>query len=138
MKESLSRWSFAGLLIEQRSLGWGLFGGGVLYLLLKLLGWLPSQCPFRTVTGLPCPGCGLTRASMALLRGDWKAAFAYHAFVGVFVILWAVVALGLVMPLPMRERYVMTINRFEHRTRWALWFGVILVLYTLTRWSGMC
>lgn len=32
-------------------------------------GWSP-RCPFRTATGLDCPGCGGTRALSALLGGD--------------------------------------------------------------------
>ncbi len=28
-----------------------------------------SFCPFLILTGLPCPGCGLTRAGLYLLRG---------------------------------------------------------------------
>lgn len=27
-------------------------------------------CPIRWVTGIPCPGCGMTRASVSLLIGD--------------------------------------------------------------------
>jgi hypothetical protein len=37
-----------------------------------------SLCVFRRALGIPCPGCGLTRAVAALLRGDLRAAFAYH------------------------------------------------------------
>lgn len=43
-------------------------------------GWLPA-CPFHAVTGWWCPGCGLTRATHHLLRGDVGAALAHHAFV---------------------------------------------------------
>lgn len=35
-------------------------------------------CVFRTVTGIPCPGCGMTRAWLAALRFDFAAALAYH------------------------------------------------------------
>lgn len=38
----------------------------------------PSLCPSRALLGLPCPGCGMTRALAALLRGDFAAAFAFH------------------------------------------------------------
>lgn len=36
-------------------------------------------CPFRAVTGLPCPGCGMTRAFCALGHGDLSGAFGYNA-----------------------------------------------------------
>lgn len=32
-------------------------------------------CPLRTLTGVPCPACGLTTAAIALVRGDAGAAF---------------------------------------------------------------
>lgn len=40
----------------------------------------PILCPFRRLTGLPCPGCGLTRSIVALVQGDLDAAFAHHRF----------------------------------------------------------
>lgn len=47
-------------------------------------------CPFRLATGLWCPGCGLTRATHFLFRGDLSAAFRYNLFV--IPILLAIVA----------------------------------------------
>ena len=38
----------------------------------------PPLCPFRLVTGLPCPGCGLTRSLVSLLHGDVSAAVCFH------------------------------------------------------------
>lgn len=35
--------------------------------------WLP--CPFHALTGLECPGCGVTRMCLALLRLDFAAAW---------------------------------------------------------------
>lgn len=37
-----------------------------------------SLCMVRTWTGLPCPGCGLGHAGLALLRGDLGASLKYH------------------------------------------------------------
>jgi hypothetical protein len=42
-------------------------------------GFLP--CPFRTLTGWWCPGCGLTRATHHLFRGDLAQALRFNLFV---------------------------------------------------------
>ena len=39
-----------------------------------------SVCPFRSTTGLPCPGCGLTRAFCAIGHGELSAAWAFNPF----------------------------------------------------------
>jgi hypothetical protein len=38
-------------------------------------------CPFHSMTGFDCPGCGATRAVIALARGDVAAAFGHNAFI---------------------------------------------------------
>lgn len=38
-------------------------------------------CVFQFLFHVPCPGCGMTRAVLALLRGEFSAAFEYHAMV---------------------------------------------------------
>lgn len=37
-------------------------------------------CPFRRLTGLPCPACGITRAYICAFHLDFKSAFAYNPF----------------------------------------------------------
>jgi hypothetical protein len=41
----------------------------------------PILCPFRRCTGGYCPGCGGTRAAIALVRGDVSQAWALHPWV---------------------------------------------------------
>jgi len=35
-------------------------------------------CPFKSVLGVPCLACGMTRAFFSLLRLDFRQAFRYH------------------------------------------------------------
>ncbi len=53
---------------------------------------LPTVCPFRTLTGLPCPGCGLTRAFVCLSHGRLTESLHWHPVgwlvYGVFLLLW--------------------------------------------------
>jgi hypothetical protein len=61
----------------RRALPWVL--GGAILLGLYLLD--VGTCPTRRLFGLPCPGCGLTRATVALWSFDLPAAFALHPMV---------------------------------------------------------
>jgi hypothetical protein len=40
-----------------------------------------SLCWFQAVVGIPCPGCGSIRATMALFRGDFAEAFYWHPLI---------------------------------------------------------
>ena len=53
-------------------------------------------CPFNALTGGWCPGCGATRASYLLMRGDVVEALHYNALWVVLapVVVWQLVAVG--------------------------------------------
>lgn len=51
------------------------------------------MCPMVLLTGFPCPGCGLTRAGVALLQGDFQTAWEQNLMIYpivVFIILYLV------------------------------------------------
>ena len=52
---------------------------------------LVPPCPVHSMTGLDCPGCGTTRAVLALTRGDVAAAFGHNAFMVASIPLLAIV-----------------------------------------------
>lgn len=61
----------------------------------------PTVCVFRAVTGISCPGCGLTRAFAWLGRGELGRAFALHPFAPLLAVeaalawgLWGTVLAG--------------------------------------------
>jgi hypothetical protein len=63
-------WALAGLA--------GLAGLAFLHLWVPPAGPESSICFSRRVLGIPCPGCGLTRAFAHLAKGEWAAALAAH------------------------------------------------------------
>lgn len=69
-----------------------LAAGGAAYAAFALrFGGLP--CPVRALTGLRCPGCGVTTLLLSLLRGDWAGAFWANPFLSltspaVLILLW--------------------------------------------------
>lgn len=70
-------------------------------------GWMPG-CFFKKVTGLDCPGCGMTRATYATLHGRIGDAFRFNP-VGMVLLPLALVGLGIEVigwvrgkPLPFR------------------------------------
>lgn len=62
---------------------------GALFVAWLALYLLDIGCVFRLMTGIPCPGCGMTRAWLAALRLDFSAAFAYHPLFWVVPIAFA-------------------------------------------------
>ena len=57
-----------------------IFGGIILYNLNPTQYWFMPQCPFKQITGLSCPGCGIQRAIHALMHGEIKDAIHYNLF----------------------------------------------------------
>lgn len=67
-----------------------------LYFLLILLVFY--KCPFKFFLGVPCFGCGMTRALMSCLHFDFNAAFSYHPLFGFVIItalIWCLNRLGI-------------------------------------------
>ena len=93
-------------------------------------GW---PCPFLGATGLPCPGCGLTRAALALARGELGASLAAHAFAPVLVLALAALAVAALLPRPQREAFAALAERVERRTRASAFVMAALLLYWLAR-----
>lgn len=49
----------------------------------------PQLCIFKIMSGIPCPGCGLTRSVVLLMHGDVSGSLFFHPL-GVLFVLGAV------------------------------------------------
>jgi hypothetical protein len=87
-------------------------------------------CPLATLTHVPCPGCGLTRATLALYSGHFADAIALHPMapiLGPLVTVVGSVELGAYL---LRGRWGVV---FGMRQRWvtliagALWLALMMV-----------
>lgn len=69
---------------------------------LSLTGRIP--CLFRAITGLYCPGCGGTRAVLALLTGHPVKSFLYHPLVLYCAVLGAAFAVSMARSLWTKDK----------------------------------
>ncbi len=46
----------------------------------SLISLSPIVCPFKALTAIECPGCGMTRAFVAIAQLDLRSAFYYNPF----------------------------------------------------------
>lgn len=53
-------------------------------ILVKFL--FKAFCPMVIVSGLPCPGCGITRALWYFLTGDFKAAYQMNPTIYIWIL----------------------------------------------------
>lgn len=119
--------------VQNRMAGWMIVGAAGLQAGLVGLGWPGWPCPFLHITGLPCPGCGLSRAIMLLLHGEWRASLELHAFASIFVTALLLVAWATILPQQQRSWLIGRFEMVERRTGITAILLISLMLYWLIR-----
>ena len=119
----------------QRSLLLASLGAATLAASVAYVPWAesgPVLCPFRLLTGLPCPSCGLTRSFCAMASGHLHAAAGFHLFgPALFVALLALVPL-LVFQAVIGRR-IGWLQRLLHSQRLGLWLAGAWATYHVVR-----
>ncbi|WP_223845521.1 DUF2752 domain-containing protein [Flavobacterium selenitireducens] len=89
-----------------------------------------SLCPFKMLTGFPCPGCGITKSLVSLYDGNLIESLRYH----IFGLPTAIFCVGLLILLPIEiatgKEYFNSIF-YSRRLGWAM--AVSLIAYHLVR-----
>lgn len=88
---------------------------------VSAIGW-GIPCLFRVMTGLKCPGCGVSRMCLSLLRLDFKTAWEYNPAV------MALLPLGAAVFIDMSVKYVKTGSHTPGRFSNAAMIFMIAVL----------
>lgn len=110
------------------------FAGGVgLQVVLSALSLHPWQCPIFSSTGIPCPGCGLTRAIVLLLQGEWRASFQYHVFAPIFLFFSIIVLVAIFLPKSIGRPVIYKAEMLERQTGLTVIILTGLILYWLAR-----
>lgn len=86
------------------------------------------SCPLQSTMRLPCPGCGLTRSTVCLLKGHGRAALAQHPMAPAVLAAPMVLLPGAVLPKTRRKRFLKRINMLEQRIPVV---GIILIGFLL-------
>ena len=93
-----------------------------------LIGYpLPPSCASRSLLGIRCPGCGLTRSFIHLAEGDWRASWRCHRLGG---LLAAVV----IFQIPYRLLAMRRPGRALIAARWQVVLGAALVALLIANW----
>jgi hypothetical protein len=98
-----------------------------------VVGFRTLPCPMLHAIGIPCPGCGASRACGALLRGDWHNLVRLHAFAPLFLGSVVIFLLAAALPSQGRDALGRAVDAVERRSGAAKLLLLLLLVYWAAR-----
>lgn len=87
----------------------------------------PLQCLFLATTGIPCPGCGLTRSFMAVAHNNLIEALNYHVLGPFLFFALLLTCIHLILELLLRRSIVtFYVKLLRNRTAQMSFLGMLL------------
>jgi hypothetical protein len=120
-----------------RALAWAtLLGLSAVFVISAI--WRPADeptiilCPFRAITGLLCPGCGMTRAFCALGHLEFRRAIHFNAISPVLFLSFAVMWVGAAATLLNFQKVRAAVSRL-----WPNSTAAVVILVLVMVWWGV-
>ncbi len=128
---------FISPILQKRWIVLILTGAAALQIWITALGFQGWQCPIYSTLGIPCPGCGLSTATVLLIEGDWLNAMHTHAFSPVFFIGLILIGIFGILPSRFHHKALRRITVIEKRTGFAAYILLGIVAYWGLRLFGL-
>jgi len=120
-------------LLRDRRFGFFVSAAALIQLFLVFFGAPGWPCPILHALGVPCPGCGMTRATLFLVNGNWQQAFTMHAFAPVLLIALTAITFCTLAPRRSAEWLAQRSEWLERQTGIAFLLLIGLMIYWLAR-----
>ncbi|MFY7963685.1 MAG: DUF2752 domain-containing protein [Chitinophagaceae bacterium] len=89
-----------------------------------------SYCPFKMLTGFPCPGCGITKSLINVYQGNIIESLYFHLFGPLTFLFCITVVIVLTTELITKKEYLRNIF---YSKKLAYFWGISLAIYHLIR-----
>ena len=89
-----------------------------------------SLCPFKMLTGFPCPGCGITKSIIFFYEGNFMKSIEYHILGPVVVLFCLFAIIILSIEILLKKEFF---NHYLYSKKTAYVLGGFLALYHFSR-----
>jgi hypothetical protein len=94
-----------------------------------------TVCPFKLVTGMPCPGCGLGHSFICISHGNLSEAVQHHLLGPVVYLYLILIFIISIVRLISRKQIVFVTGKIRYKLFYT--FAFILCSYHLIRLAGI-
>lgn len=94
-----------------------------------------TVCPFRNVTGIPCPSCGTTEAVVHAVRGEIWEAITINPLVALASLMLVIFPIWVAIDLIRKKESFLIFFVFAEKTLKMRWVAASAILIILAVWA---
>ncbi len=102
---------------------------GYIFILLNSANHIfKNTCLFKNATGIPCPGCGMSRASVFLINGQFINAFKMNALIYIVTLIVLVIFGVLIVDIMSNKQNFRKITKFKFSFKYQIIIFIVIIL----------